>query len=158
MQTQESNNPSEQMSEWTDYTQVGQLPVGEYLWRMPHAYLDIVVVFRAKVRMRGHGYRDDVASPDFDHWDGYIVHIPPGAQCRDVRDDDPLVHVEGIELLPCPFCGQAPRWKAGGGYIGARPNKHDRFELGHCIAEVHREDPRHAAAVWNTRAGQSVEG
>lgn len=137
--------------EWTNYTQVNQLPIGEYLWRMPHRKFDVIVVFRAQVRMRGHGFGDNVASPEFDHWDGYRVHLPSGAQYREVQESDPDMTIEGIDLLPCPFCGEAPKWQEGNGYVTARANHVENFSLGHCIAEVRFAAPRRAAELWNRR-------
>lgn len=141
------------MMDWTDYTGANQLPVGEYLWRVPHSSIDsVITIFRAKVRKRGYGCRDSVTSPDFDYWDGWKLHLPESVQYRDVLDSDPEVTIEGVELLPCPFCGDVPKWISNGGYIGARPNQHYRFIVGHCFAEVCRKSPLDAAAVWNTRS------
>ena len=140
---------------WIEYTEPNQLPVGEYLWRVPHRYIDdVVTIFRAKVRRRGYGYRDAVTSPDFDQWDGYQLHLPKPTQYRDISPDDPILTIEGLVLRGCPFCGGAPNWGSAGGYIGARPNRHDSFWVEHCFARVQRQPPLPAAGAWNTRAPQ----
>tara|TARA_Y100000310_G_C20575740_1_gene760305 strand:- start:520 stop:957 length:438 start_codon:yes stop_codon:yes gene_type:complete len=140
------------MCNWTDYDGINSLPVGEYLWRVSHQHLDSVVVqFRDKVRLRGHGHGDRVASPKFDYWDGYRVHLPDGLQYRSVDRNDPAVTVEGIDLLTCPFCGEPVMWAFHAGFIGAAPHQRGSFEIKHCFADVQRDDPRKAAELWNTR-------
>lgn len=137
---------------WTDYTTVNQLPVGEYLWRVSHRRCGVYVIFRDKVQMVGHGYGPDVSSPGIGHWDGYRINYPKGAQYRAIEDGDPKLSIEGVKLLPCPFCGEAPTWSSGGRYVTARPNHSEHFTIGHCIAEVCRSSPCDAASVWNRRA------
>lgn len=140
-------------ADWMEYQGIDTLEVGEYLWRVPHRRLASVwMIFRANVRLRGHGRHDRVPSPDFDHWDGYRVHIQDGTQYRTVRDGDPKVTVEGIQLLPCPFCGAQPLWSTLDGFVGSRPHQDNIFRITHCIAEAWCKTPQDAADAWNTRS------
>lgn len=137
---------------WANYEGPDSLPAGEYLWRTPHKTIDdVIVIFRAKVRIRGHGYGDDVLSPEFDHWDGYQLHMPADTQFIAIEDDDPRVTIEDVYLLPCPFCGETPIWATYDGFIGSKPNSDKGFTVSHCIAKAHRTTPQSAADIWNTR-------
>ena len=140
------------MSDWNSYKGIDSLPVGTYYWRVPHSRLDVVVCGKSEVRMRGHGYEDPVASPEFDYWDGYRVHLPKGLQFRELREDDPGFMVEDLSLSACPFCGVVPEMTALCNYIGYDLHKVSIFTIEHCFAKVKGSDPRVVAKMWNTRA------
>lgn len=149
---------------WTEYVASRPTEPGLYLWRLPSAVcVGLFVIVAAKMRARGAGYAT-VLSPDFDHWDGYQVHVPPCLSWR-ATDGQADGHVEpdGFTLGACPFCGNVPRWSAfertsdGGLMCSARPQSLNEWRVQCCqwIAGPRAADPRHIAAAWNRVAALS---
>lgn len=102
--------------DWTDYAEQQPLDAGPYEWQVPStAVKGMTVRVLAHFRKRGAGYKD-VLSPEFDHWDGYRVHVPTGTKWRPVPEgtelkqyEQKLVCVEGLDFVPCPYCNRKPR-------------------------------------------------
>lgn len=119
---------------------------GVYEWRMPlRSRPHLHVVFLARMRTRGAG-GTDVVSPQFDHWDGWSVHVPAGTEWRTAEDPAMLpkgaayagVRIEELDPEPCPFCGRRPALDGiqdGGGrgiFVNAAPFHYDRWSLRCC--------------------------
>ena len=147
------------------------------LWRTKHKRGDFVLIFSGRVRSMHNGWTNtDHLHPPMTRWDGYRHLIPSDLQwaaapdwileratyqktgrygmLQDIVDESKvrrLIAVDGIELLPCPFCGGDPVWETWGGFIGASPNEDDEFSLTHCGAEYRRGSPLAAAKCWNRR-------
>jgi hypothetical protein len=119
---------------------------GIHEWRVPHRrHPDLHVVFLARMRLRGAGH-ESVHSPEFDHWDGWSVHVPAHVEWRVPADPSLLpkdryytqLRVEELTPEPCPFCGRTPTLhgcQTGGGsgiVIGAKPFDYDSWNLTCC--------------------------
>ncbi len=151
---------------WTEYVASRPTQPGLYLWRLPSAVCPgLFVIVAAKMRARGAGYTN-VLSPDFDHWDGYQVHVPPALSWRPVDGQkDGHVEPEGVTLGTCPFCGKVPHWSAfeaspyGGLMCPARPQSLNEWKIECCrwIAGPRQSDPRQLAAAWNRVARPAKE-
>lgn len=132
------------MNEWTSYQSSPPTEAGTYWWRLRSKVLqDMHLIFTANLRMRGNGYAPDILSPSFDHWDGYRVHVPkcewklaPEISAKDHETGN--LSVEGLEFLPCPYCGRVPELRAhqycsGGGFVVcAEPQNYNLFEIRCC--------------------------
>lgn len=130
---------------WRDYASNKPIVAGVYEWRLPSLSLpDAFVIFHAHMRMRGAGY-SDVLSPSFDHWDGYRVIVPHGAQWREAdvavkceRHETTGLAIEGLEFAPCPYCGRVPQLEGhqagryGGFVCGPNPQHMNHWHLKCC--------------------------
>jgi hypothetical protein len=109
-----------------DYRKVKPPEEGWYIWRLPHRHFDAVIVFLARYRLRGAGHQQ-VLSPEFDHWNGRRVILPEGSIEWDYYDGEPpsygneVIEVVGVELMPCPFCGEVPKWQYSGKWVLSGP-------------------------------------
>lgn len=132
------------MNEWESYQDSPPIEAGTYMWRVKSKVVpDLFLIFSAQMRMRGNGYGPDVLSPSFDDWDGYRVKVPscewkmaPNISVE--KHDYGHLSVEGLEFLPCPYCGETPKLKAyqycsGGGFVVCPdPQNYNYFEIRCC--------------------------
>jgi hypothetical protein len=129
---------------WVRYDEARPVEKGIYRWRVPSVIIKgLIVTFNAKFRERGAGHTS-VLSPEFDHWDGWKVIVPPLTEWRPVDTDALPDHryecldIEGITNLPCPFCKGSPRWNAvqassgGGVVIASDAHRYNRWWLECC--------------------------
>ena len=143
-----------------DYREDKPTEIGTYMWRMNHSYIEgLKITFLAAFRMRGAGH-EQVLSPEFDHWDGYRVNLP---QCKiewaswdgeqNPKQQDIVLGVGGVENLPCPFCGEVPKWSYSGRFIGACPIQSESWRLVCCqwAGTVRFENPLDLASDRNAR-------
>lgn len=163
---------------FTDYVP-RSLPVGRYRWRIPSVGVPgIVVQFNANVRSRGAGYEHDVASPEFDYWDGWNIQLPKSVQWAPItapyvdqklqvgRDTFTCVAVEGVSPDPCPYCQKMPRWQGlfqgtfGDIIHGSSPEKFNSWWLECCAwAKTPRAtDPRKLSADRSKLLRSWLEG
>jgi hypothetical protein len=131
---------------WRNYAESRPSEAGPYQWRLPSISLaGAFVIFHAHMRMRGNGYSDPILSPSFDHWDGYTVHVPAGAQWREpnpavkcARHETTGLAIEGLEFAACLYCGNVPMLEGlqappGGGVVcNANPQHMNRWRLKCC--------------------------
>lgn len=143
---------------WRPYADDKPQAPGFYEWRLEsRACPGLTLGVFAKFRERGAGY-DTVLSPEFDHWNGYRVHVP-NCEWREApsglteRDRLKVSFVEGIALEPCPFCKAVPSWEAtecsssGGVVICPRPGDLNSWRVRCCrwAASPWFNDPRKLA-------------
>lgn len=147
--------------EWVNYPDE-RPPEGFCEWRLPSvAVPGLTVTLIAKMRERGAGYQT-VLSPVFDYWDGYNVHVPNGLQWRPISEQPAIQQhetigpfPEGVTLVPCPFCGNTPKWRSSesdgrGTTICAAPQRHNSWWLAPCCkwcASPRYRDPRKLASA-----------
>jgi len=158
---------------WTKYEDV-KPPEGRYWFRVDPSYYNRwggrQVEFASLMRERGAGGQR-VISPDFDHWDGYRVHVPRGIEWAPITDQEILDYkhphsldkeffkVPDLDLKPCPFCGRAPKVDWHGRYITAPIWHVEMFSIRCCIAKIEfwRGDFDKLVERWNTRSGDCSE-
>lgn len=141
---------------WNAYADVQPESVGPYEWQIPsRACKNMVVRVLANMRERSAGYRTAI-SPAFDYWDGYNLLVPHGTMWRPAPEgttlknhEIPLVRIEGLEPVPCPFCHKTPRVKGvhrygGGIIIGSEAHQYNTwwFECCGWAKTPHLSDPR----------------
>lgn len=100
---------------------------GWYVWRLPHQFIDdLVLIFLAQQREHESG-GERVLSPEFDYWTGYRLTLPKGSvewaeyEGEPPRPGDELLEVVGVQNQACPFCKSEPKWRYSGRYIGSGP-------------------------------------
>ncbi|MCP5002536.1 MAG: hypothetical protein GY941_01090, partial [Planctomycetes bacterium] len=128
------------MMEWTKYSDKKPTVAGTYMWKVPHSQIDdLTVIFSGNMIMRGNGYADDILSPNFDHWDGYTVHVPKNLEWAEYTGSglkSPHHHEDlsfiGQHISKCPFCKNTPKWKYHGRWITAAPHQSDYWYLVCC--------------------------
>ena len=153
---------------WKSYAEE-QPPAGRFWWRVAPSYYSRWggrrVEFVDVMRRRGNGHKPDIFSPGFDHWDGFRVTVPDGAEWAPADEDsiqrDPQAalldhhhfHVPGLDLKSCPFCGKTPRIEWAGRWIGAPIWQVEHFSLKCCIPKIEfwRGDFDVLVNHWNTR-------
>lgn len=139
---------------WRSYSDAKPESPGIYRWRLASTAIDgLYVEFSCEFRSRGAGYQK-VTSPQFDHWDGYRVHVPPCEWTEDWHEHgkrcEPHIAIIGLSLLPCPFCGEVPDWKGvheamdGGIYVCSHPHEFNVWWTKCCQWNhpPHLRDPR----------------
>ncbi len=121
---------------WQDYTGQGTLTVGEYQWRLPHArHEGVIVIFHAKVHLRGDGYQPKTTSPAFDNWDGYRISVPASLQFRDARSEESAGYVEGATPSACLHCGKVPIVTTGAAMgVPSRAYRCTSYKIQCCIS------------------------
>lgn len=115
--------------DWIEYELTRPEAEGIYEWQIPsRPCKNMIVRVLARFRKRGAGYTS-VISPEFDHWDGYKVHVPAGTKWRQPSAPgelkpyrQELLCVEELEPVACPFCNRVPTVKGvcravGGGVV-----------------------------------------
>jgi hypothetical protein len=150
------------------------------LWRTKHKRLGILMTFSGTIRSMRNGWNNTIhLLPPMTHWDGYKHLIPVDLEwSADVpawimaeatyksKDKwgyektlvsehklEQLLHIEGLDPLPCPFTGLEARWDSRDGWIGAMPHEHQEFSVGRGgMRTGYYSNPRDAVAYWNRRA------
>ncbi|EPC3489384.1 hypothetical protein [Enterobacter kobei] len=144
--------------QWVKYSERKPDSAGVYMWRMGSRKVKgLVVIARAKFRLRGAGY-EDVLSPEFDRWDGYSVVVPGELQWAEDDGSLPDISFENLpDATECPFCKRQPVIKAfewdRGCRIGPEPYILNQFLLKCCgwIAPVTFDSPISAIESWNSK-------
>jgi len=145
-------------AEWVKYAVRRPETAGVYRWRVPHqAIKGVVVEVSAEMGMRGAGYKN-VLSPEFDHWDGRTVRVPPGTEWL----ADPVqrgIEIVGHPLAPCRWCGKHHAIDAmlvglsGGVMINPGPHELNHWMVTACAwakSPAYR-DPCELIREWNSR-------
>lgn len=121
-----------------NYREIKPTVAGWYIWRLPHRFIDgLVIVFLTEYRKRGAG-RKSVLSPSFDYWDGWRIQLPKGRIEWAEYDGEPprfgaeVLEVVGTEHTPCPFCGGLPKWDYTAAYSNAGPINTNDWHLRCC--------------------------
>ena len=144
------------MSEFKKYSEEKPQEKGLYVWRVQHdQYEDIVVTFVAKFHERGAGF-ETVLSPEFDHWDGYRVHVPPSTEWMDYDGVEPrnmenTLSINELTFSACPLCKEKPRLVYSGRWIFAAPFQSESWHFKCCewIGRVRMENPVDLIRRWN---------
>ena len=160
------------MQDWKPYQHEQPRSVGVYRWRVPHKTIEgLSVIFDALMRTRGNGHQPDINSPACDSWDGYTVTVPRGTEWRPCPGDVECksydranLRVDGLDFMPCPFCGNVPsldgamRSSGGGIVICAEPFEYNSWWLKCCDwgRTPHLADPRALEAARRKAFGMEM--
>jgi hypothetical protein len=136
----------------------GQLLV----WKTKHVRLGCKMTMTGMVQKMRNGWTDTThLLPPMTRWDGYKHIIPYDLEWSydvpqwvlDMKSRYPvyLLDVEGVELKPCPFCGESAMWYSRDGFIGSMPHQDNQFAIGHCLKTGHYINPESCANLWNRR-------
>ena len=155
---------------WISYNKHRPTEAGVFEWRL-RSLVDkgLVLRFLTHMRSRGAGF-ETVLSPTFDYWNGYTVLVPDGTQWRAIESPPEFpkyeyreLQIEGVEHAPCPFCGEAPHWKAAqrsgsGIVVNATPDRLNTWWLECCkwAQARHVVDPIALANERNTLLAKPV--
>lgn len=103
----------------------------------------------------GMGYKDSEWWPSGIHrWDGYRRYFIGDYEWRPAIDaDQDGVIWHGLELLPCPFTGLAPKIDYLGKWIGAPPDQAKWLSIkSHLVKSLGWESATKMRDAWNMRA------
>jgi hypothetical protein len=102
------------------------------------------------------GYSDNEWWPPFSSWDGYRRKVDPTLEWRHAGDAETETQWNGLDLLPCPWTGRAPRVVAHTQWIGAPPYILQWIGLeAKFVKSLGWTDAANMASAWNTRAALS---
>ncbi|MFG1399925.1 hypothetical protein [Roseixanthobacter pseudopolyaromaticivorans] len=94
----------------------------QYRWRVsPRKILGLTMQpeWTCRLRCVGMGYGDNEWWPDGSDWDGYRRSIDHSLEWRLAKDCETEPTFHGLELLPNPFTGLAPKVVTLGRWIGS---------------------------------------
>lgn len=132
-----------------------------YRWRVPERMICGMMLrpeWSGKLRLVGMGYDENEWWPGGSHWNGYVRTVANGLEWRFAEEGevDPVYH--GLELLPSPFTGRAPKVEPKTRYIGAAPYDVESFNLkSYLVTTYGWTDARAMQNAWNTRSTPSVD-
>jgi hypothetical protein len=131
---------------------------GSYRFRATFPFLGLTVTaeWTEEQHLCGMGYGDGEWWPPRPcYWDGYRRYITNDTlEWRPLQAYDPEgVIWYGIDLLPCPFTGKAPKLEPSGQYIGAPLWRSEAVWISSpAIPKRRWTDAKAMQAAWNTRA------
>ena len=120
---------------WTSWEEQ-QPPSGMCWWRVESSVITgMMLIFTAQLETC-----NGIATPPFYYWSKGKIVIPPCDWKYAPGIDSPTIQrlsIEGLEFLPCPFCGDVPilrgcQYIDGGLVIGARPQNYNCWGLKCC--------------------------